>query len=233
MSIQLIQQAIFYMEKHILEDITYTEVAKSVYMSSYNFHRIFSFITGMTAGEYLRKRRLTLAAQELQKTDISIIEAAYKYGYETPESFSKAFARFHGSTPKQARQKGAKLHLFSPLVIKIIMEGGRIMDYRMERRESQRFLTLVRAFPNEIINDDADHSISDFWEECFGPDCRQLHAEHGNGLLLFVADIILKPFQQHVLHHIRVAFLNKISEVLYCFRRKNTFYTMQKCPFNP
>ncbi len=168
MSIQLIQQAIFYMEKHILEDITYTEVAKSVYMSSYNFHRIFSFITGMTAGEYLRKRRLTLAAQELQKTDISIIEAAYKYGYETPESFSKAFARFHGSTPKQARQKGAKLHLFSPLVIKIIMEGGRIMDYRMERRESQRFLTLVRAFPNEIINDDADHSISDFWEECFG-----------------------------------------------------------------
>ncbi len=168
MSIQLIQQAIFYMEKHILEDITYTEVAKSVYMSSYNFHRIFSFITGMTAGEYLRKRRLTLAAQELQKTDISVIEAAYKYGYETPESFSKAFARFHGSTPKQARQKGAKLHLFSPLVIKIIMEGGRIMDYRMERRESQRFLTLVRAFPNEIINDDADHSISDFWEECFG-----------------------------------------------------------------
>ncbi len=168
MSIQLIQQAILYMEKHILEDITYTEVAKSVYMSSYNFHRIFSFITGMTAGEYLRKRRLTLAAQELQKTDISIIEAAYKYGYETPESFSKAFARFHGSTPKQARQKGAKLHLFSPLVIKIIMEGGRIMDYRMERRESQRFLTLVRAFPNEIINDDADHSISDFWEECFG-----------------------------------------------------------------
>lgn len=156
------------MEKHILEDITYTEVAKSVYMSSYNFHRIFSFITGMTAGEYLRKRRLTLAAQELQKTDISIIEAAYKYGYETPESFSKAFARFHGSTPKQARQKGAKLHLFSPLVIKIIMEGGRIMDYRMERRESQRFLTLVRAFPNEIINDDADYSISDFWEECFG-----------------------------------------------------------------
>lgn len=62
MSIQLIQQAILYMEKHILEDITYTEVAKSVHMSSYNFHRIFSFITGMTAGECLRKWRLILAA---------------------------------------------------------------------------------------------------------------------------------------------------------------------------
>ena len=166
-SIQLIQQAICYMEEHIYDNITYVEVAESVHMSSYNFHRTFSFIAGMTAGEYLRKRRLTLAAQELQTTDISVIDAAYKYGYESPESFSKAFARFHGSTPKQAKRKGARLHLFSPLVIKIITEGGRIMDYRMEHRESQRFLTLVRAFPNEIINDDNDHSISDFWAECF------------------------------------------------------------------
>ncbi len=166
MSIQLIQQAICYMEEHIYENINYAEVAKSIHMSGYNFHRTFSFIAGMTANEYIRNRRLSLAAQELQATDISVTDAAYKYGYESPESFSKAFSRFHGSTPKQAKRKGAKIHLFNPLVIKIILEGGSIMDYRMEHREGQRFLALVKDFPNEISNDDNDHSIPDFWTEC-------------------------------------------------------------------
>ena len=166
MSIQLIQQAICYMEEHICENINYADVAKSVHMSSHNFHRTFSFIVGMTANEYIRKRRLTLAARDLQTTDISVIDAAYKYGYESPESFSKAFSRFHGSTPKQAKRKGAKLHLFNPLVIKIILEGGSIMDYRMEHRGRQQFIALVKAFSNESINDDNDHSIPDFWTEC-------------------------------------------------------------------
>lgn len=166
MSIQLIQQAICYMEEHICDNINYADVAKSVHMSSYNFHRTFSFVAGMTANEYIRKRRLTLAAVELQTTDISVIDVAYKYGYESPESFSKAFSRFHGSTPKQAKRKGTKLHLFNPLVIKIILEGGSIMDYKIEHRGRQQFIALVKAFPNEIINDDNDHSIPDFWAEC-------------------------------------------------------------------
>ena len=170
MSIQLIQQAICYMEEHICENISYAEVAKSVQMSSYNFHRTFSFIVGMTANEYMRKRRLTLAAKELQTTAISVIDAAYKYGYESPESFSKAFSRFHGSTPKQAKQKGTKLHLFNPLLRKIIVEGGSIMDYRIEHKESQKFIALVKAFPNEIINDDNAHNIPDFWAECYEKD---------------------------------------------------------------
>ena len=166
MEMQWIQQAIRYMEEHICEDIHYAEVAKSVHMSSYNFHRTFSLLAGMTANEYIRNRRLTLAAQELQAGSLSVIEAAYKYGYESPESFSKAFSRFHGSTPKQAKGKGAKLHLFNPLVIKIVLEGGSIMDYRMEHREHQQFLAWVRAFPNEISSEDNDHSIPDFWTEC-------------------------------------------------------------------
>lgn len=155
------------MEEHICEDINYIDVAKSLHMSSYHFHRTFSFIVGMTANEYIRKRRLTLAAKELQTTDISVTDAAYKYGWESPESFSKAFTRFHGSTPKQAKRKGAKLHLFNPLVIKITLEGGSIMDYRMEHGGRRKFAALVRSFPNEIINDDEDHSIPDFWTECY------------------------------------------------------------------
>lgn len=180
MSVQWIQQAINYMECHILEDIHYDDVAGHVHMSNYNFHRIFSSVTGMTANEYIRSRRLTLAAQELQTTGLSVIDAAYKYGYDTPESFSKAFSRFHGSSPRQAKQKGAKLHLFNPLVIKITLEGGSVMDYRMEHKEQQQFIAMVRAFSNEIINDDSDHSIPDFWTECYEKDLiepmRQLRA---------------------------------------------------------
>ncbi len=166
-SLQLLQRAIWYMEEHLLEDINYEDVAKSAYMSSYNFHRTFSVMVGMTANEYIRNRRLSLAGQAFQSTDISVIDAAYRFGYESPESFSKAFSRFHGATPKQAKQKGTELHLFNPLVIKITVEGGSIMDYRIERGASQKFLALVRAFPNEIINSDDDHSIPDFWAECY------------------------------------------------------------------
>lgn len=181
MSIQWIQQAINYMELHMCEDIHYEDVARHVHMSNYNFHRTFSFVTGMTANEYIRSRRLTLAAQELQTTDISVIDAAFKYGYESPESFSKAFSRFHGSTPKQAKLNGARLHLFNPLLIKITLEGGSVMDYRMEHKKQQQFVAMVRDFPNEIINDDDDHSVSDFWAECYKKDLiepmRQLRAD--------------------------------------------------------
>ncbi len=179
--IRQLQNAVDYMEKHLLEKINYEDAAKSVFMSSYNFHRTFSLMAGMTANEYIRNRRLSLAAQELQTTNISVIDAAFKYGYETPESFSKAFSRFHGVTPKQAKTKGTQLRMFNPLVIKIILEGGVIMDYTITAKEGQRFITLTKAFPNEIINDESDHSISDFWGEChdknFVEPLRQLRPE--------------------------------------------------------
>lgn len=164
--VKLLQDAIHYMEMHLMEKINYEDVAKCVCMSSYNFHRTFSMVTGMTANEYIRNRRLSLAGQELQMKKLSVINAAYKYGYETPESFSKAFSRFHGVTPRQAQQKGSQLRLFNPLTIKITVEGGTIMDYRMEQGKNQKFIALVRDFRNEMINDESDHSIPDFWGEC-------------------------------------------------------------------
>lgn len=164
--IKQLQRAVDYIEAHLLEGINYEDAAKSVYMSSYSFHRTFSLMAGMTANEYIRKRRLSLAARELQTTDISVIDAALKYGYESPESFSKAFSRFHGVTPRQAKEKGAPLRMFAPLAIKVTLEGGYVMDYKITSKGRQRLIALVREFPNEIINDPKDHSISDFWDEC-------------------------------------------------------------------
>ncbi len=164
--IRQLQKAVDYIEEHLLEDINYEDAARRVHTSGYSFHRTFSLMAGMTANEYIRCRRLSLAAQELSEGGISVLEAALKYGYDTPESFSKAFSRFHGSTPRQAMSGGAQLKKFNPLAIKVIMEGGTAMDYRIVKQKEQRFLALVRAFPCTIINDENDHSIPDFWDEC-------------------------------------------------------------------
>ncbi|MBQ1433776.1 MAG: AraC family transcriptional regulator [Ruminococcus sp.] len=164
--ITAMQQAITYMEEHLLEDVNYEDVAKQVYISNYEFHRAFSFLTGMTANAYIRSRRLSLAAREIVETDASITEIALKYGYDTPEGFTKAFTRFHGIAPKFARDGAAKLKLFNPLVIKISVEGGKTMDYKIVQTKAQKFIALVRSFKNEIINDDENHEIPDFWAEC-------------------------------------------------------------------
>lgn len=165
-----LQSAIDYMESHILEKINYENVAKEVHMSCYNFHRIFSLMAGMTANEYIRNRKLSLAGQELQLTYSKIIDVAFKYGYETPESFAKAFSRFHGVSPKLAKRKGTQLCLFNPLAIKIILEGGNTMNYRIEETGKQRFIAKVRAFSNEIMNEAGNHDIPDFWGECHKED---------------------------------------------------------------
>ena len=161
-----LQQAIEYMEQHLLEDINYEDVARQVHTSSYEFHRAFSFLTGMTANAYIRNRRLSLAGMEIASSDAKITDIAMKYGYETPESFTKAFTRFHGIAPRYAREESAKLVLFNPLAIKITVEGGKSMDYRIVQTKSQKFIAMVRSFSNEIINDEENHDIPDFWGEC-------------------------------------------------------------------
>ena len=164
--IAAMQKAICYIEAHLLEDVNYEDVAEQVHISGYEFHRAFSFLTGMTVHAYIRSRRLSLAGQEVLETDARITDIGARYGYETPESFTKAFTRFHGVAPRVARAKSAKLVMFNPLVIKLTVEGGKSMDYRIVQTKKQRFLATVGRFLNEIINDEGNHDIPDFWDTC-------------------------------------------------------------------
>lgn len=164
--IRSIQKAIEYMEDHMLEKIGYEDVAKQVYMSNYHFHRLFSMITGMTANEYIRNRRLSMAGQELASSDVKVIDTALKYGYESPESFAKAFSRFHGVTPTEAKRSGATMRLFNRLVIKIQLEGGMVMEYRIVEREGFTLLTKYQKFRNEITSETGNTEISEFWTQC-------------------------------------------------------------------
>ncbi|MDE7311104.1 MAG: helix-turn-helix domain-containing protein [Eubacterium sp.] len=170
--IGMLQKAVCYTEEHLLEDIHFEDVAKAVNVSPYEFHRAFSFITGMTFNTYVRNRRLSLAGQELAETGSKIVDIAMKYGFETQDGFTKAFTRFHGIAPKYAKSAGAQLVLFGALTLRVSFEGGTKIDYRIEKKEKQRFAASVRDFPVEIIHEDGNHAISDFWGECYA--CNQI-----------------------------------------------------------
>lgn len=141
-----IQSAINYIEEHLLEEIDYDEVAKQSYSSSYHFQRVFSILCGYTVGEYIRNRRLSLAGMELQAQKAKVIDVALKYGYDSPDSFAKAFQKFHGITPSGARMDGAVLNSFSRLSLKISLEGGNMMNYRIEEKKELVLTGYKRHF---------------------------------------------------------------------------------------
>ena len=160
--IQSINKAIEYMEEHLTEDIHCEEVAGYVHISLFHFQRTFNLLTGMTVGEYIRKRRLSLAGEELTKQDVKVIDVALKYAYNSPESFTKAFTRFHGITPSQAK-RGCELKSFNKLIVKISVEGGKIMDYRIEKKVEFRLLVYAKIFTDES----SEKGIPAFWEEYY------------------------------------------------------------------
>ncbi len=139
-----LNKAIDYIEDHLTDEIDYEVVAAQSFSSSYHFQRIFSILCGFTMGEYIRNRRLSLAGSELAMGDIKVLDAALKYGYESPDSFAKAFQKFHGILPSQARNNGSNLKSFSRLVLKISMEGGKVMNYRIENKP-EMILTGYKA----------------------------------------------------------------------------------------
>lgn len=153
-----IQSAINYIEDHITEELDYEQIAKKSFSSSFHFQRVFSILCGYTLGEYIRSRRLTLAGIELANSHEKVIDVAFKYGYDNPESFAKAFQKYHGITPSQARGNGAVLKSFSRLSIKISLEGGSVMNYRIEEKPAMLLTGYKRRFtgsPND--KKDQDH----------------------------------------------------------------------------
>lgn len=159
-----IQRALDYTEAHLTEEIDYKEVAKQACSSSFHFQRMFGMLLGLTLGDYIRMRRLTLAACDLQQTGGKVIDIAMKYGYDTPESFSRAFARFHHISPTEARQ-GGSVKSFSRLSVKLILTGGNTMDYRIEKKDAFKVVCKKKQV-TQPQGDTATADISAFWDAC-------------------------------------------------------------------
>lgn len=157
-----IMKAINYIEENLTNDITMNDITKETYISPYYFQKCFKVICGYTINEYIKNRRLTLAGQELINTNNKIIDLALKYGYDSPDSFTKAFTRFHGCTPTKVRN-GAKIKEFVPLKVNITLKGGCTMEYKIVEKESFKVIGLKR----EVKYEDANTEIPKIWQAFF------------------------------------------------------------------
>ncbi len=157
--IKTINQAIACMEDHLTDEVTLADIARHVHLSAFHFHRAFSLLTGMSPAEYLRKRRLSQAGADLMNGEEKVIDVAIKYGYDSPESFTKAFTRFHGASPMQVK-KGSPVQFMNRFTVRITIEGGSIMEYRIEKWEEMDLLVHAKTFHAETGNQE----IPKFWD---------------------------------------------------------------------
>ena len=155
------QKSIEYIEQNLSETLDIGDIAAKAALSPFYYQRIFGALCGLTVGEYIRARRMTLAAQELARPDEKVIDIAVKYGYDSPDSFAKAFQRFHGITPSQAREVGAPLRSFAPLHIKITLEGGNMLDYRIIEKAPFTVVGIKKRFSSETSYSE----VPKFWKE--------------------------------------------------------------------
>ena len=181
-----IQRALDYAEEHMAEEIVYETAAKQAYSSSFHFQRIFAMLCGYSFGDYIRMRRLTLAAEDLQRSKEKIADIAFRYGYDSPESFTRAFTRFHGVAPSAAR-RGGSVKSFSRLSVKFILSGGNTMDYRIEKKQAFQ-LVCKKKYVNKPQGDTATADISAFWNECTNDGtmqklCKYARFDNLNGVL--------------------------------------------------
>lgn len=160
--------SIQYIEEHLTEELTADIIAEQVYISSFYFQKGFSMLCGFSVSEYIRNRRLALAGNDLSTGNERIIDIAVKYGYDSPDSFTKAFTRFHGVTPSAARKDIVFLKSFAPLKIKLSLEGGYLMDYKIEKKGAFTVIANAKTFDYE----NAKEVVPKFWQE---------HYESGKG----------------------------------------------------
>ena len=144
--VESLQKAINYMEDHLLDEIKIEDIAFQANASSFHFQRTFSVLTNVSVGDYLRRRRLTLAAEELLRTEEKVIDIANKYGYDTPEAFTKAFRRQHGVSPSEARKGIGKLQSYNRLVIQVSLKGVEPMKYSIIEKEAFQIVGIKRSY---------------------------------------------------------------------------------------
>lgn len=162
--IRKMNNAIAYIESNLNGVVDYNEAAKIACCSAYHFQRFFSFIAEIPLSEYIRRRRLTLAAFELQKGDVKVIDVALKYGYESPEAFTRAFKSIHGVTPKIAKDKGSQLRAYPCMSFHISIKGDIEMNYRIEQKESFEMFGVDTDI--STVDNQNFISIPKFWETC-------------------------------------------------------------------
>lgn len=160
-SLERMNRALAYIEEQLTGEIDIKRVEKLALCSEYHFRRMFSFLAGVTLSEYIRRRRLTLAAFDLIHSDMRVIDIALKYGYNSPDSFSRAFYGLHGVTPTEARDNGQPLKAFPRMTFQLTIKGENEMNYRIEEKDEFRIVGLMKRVP--LIYEGVNPEIASMW----------------------------------------------------------------------
>ncbi|QSO54857.1 AraC family transcriptional regulator [Alicyclobacillus curvatus] len=181
--LERMSEAVAYMEANLTHEVDMAEVARRAYSSSFHFQRMFHMLTDMTVAEYIRKRRLTMAAQELVMTSARVLDISLKYGYDSPESFARAFRKVHGLSPSEARNFGVELKAFPRISFHLSLKGDKDMDYRIVNRE---MFTVVGKMIRVSYKDGENlRRIPEFWQTCYADGTvDRLRAMRADGVVL-------------------------------------------------
>lgn len=161
-SLSSMNNAMAYIEENLTKDLDYSKISKIACCSEYHFKRMFSFLSGISLSEYIRKRKLTLAALDLKNSDLRIIDIAVKYGYNSADSFSHAFHSIHGILPSKARSENALLKAYPRMTFQLSIKGGNEMNYRIAKKESFNLVGFKKRVP--IIFDGVNPEIEKMTE---------------------------------------------------------------------
>ena len=148
--IERLNDAVGYIEEHLTEEIDYERLGKIACCSSYHFQRMFTYMAGVPLSEYIRRRRMSLAAVDLQSTGIKIIDVAGKYGYNSPTAFNRAFQSVHGIAPSAVKNEGVSVKSFPPVSFKLIVKGVEEMNYRIETKAAFRIVGVSVPLEKDI-----------------------------------------------------------------------------------
>lgn len=183
--------AMDYIETNLTGEIRLPEVARKACCSSHQFQRMFSFITNVTLAEYIRRRRLTCAAIELQNSDAKVMDIALKYGYESPVSFARAFQSLHGVNPAIARQEGIALKAYPQLSFLISIKGAEAMNYRIETKVAFEVFGIERVFQTNGGGEEPC-TPAQLWQECHSNGEVERLAANAGDLPSFVSEDLYK-----------------------------------------
>lgn len=171
---QGIKSALAYIEDNLTQEIKISQAAKCAYVSPFHFQRLFSALCGISVGEYICRRRLTLAGIDLKQTEEKVIDLAIKYGYDSPDSFTQAFSRFHGITPTQARH-GAQVRTFAPISLNPKNEISTVLQYKIVHKPSFTLFGLKRRFSM----DGSYRNIPKYWDEVMSDPAAPIYGRFG------------------------------------------------------
>lgn len=161
--IERLNDAVGYIEEHLTDEIDYGQLGRVACCSSYHFQRMFAYMAGIPLSEYIRRRRMSLAAVDLQGNDMKVIDVANKYGYSSPTSFNRAFQSVHGIAPSAVKNGGISVKSFPPVIFKITVKGVEEMKYRIETKEAFRITGVSVPLYKEIEKNFA--VIPSKWQE--------------------------------------------------------------------